>query len=128
MLAESDLKILIEFWFPFSEIEYTRQRGTWCDGISLLQITAIDRTTIQIAGVGCFPHDYAPFEIDFHFSNRRDAVPRSMILRLGSIAHESHQSGRHNRNPHTILASRPSMNADWAVAVELTDGKPDNLE
>ena len=112
---------MIEFWFPFSEIEYTKQRGTWCDGITLLEIAAIDRTTFRMAGVGYFPRQLTPFEIDFDFLKRRDTTPQTIILRLGNVLHERQQSSGQNKHQQDIFDSRPKHNSDWAVAVELMD-------
>lgn len=126
LIAESRMAMLIEFWFPFTEIEYTMRRGTWCDGIPLFHITEIDRTTFQIAGVGYFPHQLAPFELDFHFLHRRDATPQAIILRLGHILRERDQSCVRNKHPQLIFDSRPRSNSDWAVAVELTEDDHEN--
>ena len=126
MIADSKLATLLEFWFPFSEIEYTKLRGTWCDGITLMVITEIDRTTFRIAGVGYFPRELTPFELDFDFHNRRDLTPQAIILRLGNISHERHQTSGPSKHSQYILDSRPKHNSDWAVAVELTGNHNEN--
>ncbi len=54
LLVESDFPSLLEFWFPFSSIEFTRERGIWCDGVPLFEIQPLDRLSISIVGVGIF--------------------------------------------------------------------------
>ena len=51
---------MLDFWFPFSDIELTRKLGIWCDGVPILEIKPLDRVSFQITGVGHFPHDFAP--------------------------------------------------------------------
>lgn len=125
MISESNLALLIEFWFPFSEIESTRKLGTWCDGIPLLEVDAIDRTTFLIAGVGYFPRDLAAFEIEFRFANRRDLCAQTIVLRLGRVVHVDRQLNSQCKNPRRLFENRPTFNSDWAVAVELSEAEPE---
>ncbi len=119
IISSSDLATQIEFWFPFSEIELTRRLGTWCDGIPLLHVRETNRLTFSISGVGFFPHQLAPFETEWNFQHRRDAVPKTVILRLGHVHHEKQQSSLKNKHPDCLYRSRPKKNSDWMVAVEL---------
>jgi hypothetical protein len=66
----------------------------------------------------------AAFETEWHFENRRDPIPQSVIVRLGDVAHEKKQSGRNNQQPDRIFDARPTSNSDWMVAVEITEPKP----
>ena len=95
--------------------------GTWCDGIPLLFVDQLDRVTFTVSGVGYFPLDLAPFETEWHFQNRRDPAPETIVLRLGNTAFANQQTARQNRHPERIFESRPSRNSDWMIAVELTD-------
>ena len=61
IILDSELATLLEFWFPFSEIEHTRQLGTWCDGVPLLRVDQLDRVRFSVSGVGYFPHQLAAF-------------------------------------------------------------------
>ena len=74
------LASIIEFWFPFSDIELTRKHNIWCDGIPLLKIESLGRVSFRVAGVGYFPIYFAPFELDFLFRNRRDTLPSVSYL------------------------------------------------
>ncbi|GAA5504638.1 hypothetical protein [Novipirellula caenicola] len=121
IVTDSKLASMLEFWFPFSQIEQTQRLGTWCDGIPLLNVDQIDRVTFFLSGVGCFPHQFAPFETEWRFKNRRDRTPESITLRLGYVAPENQQSARQNPQPQRIYDSRPTKNSDWMVAVELTE-------
>ncbi len=121
IISDSNLATLLEFWFPFSDIDHTRQLGTWCDGIPLLKVKQIDRVTFMLSGVGYFPQQLAPFETEWNFQHRRDSRPQSVILRLGNIIHTNKQSDRYDRHPERIFASRPTVNSDWMIAVELSE-------
>jgi hypothetical protein len=121
IISDSKLATLLEYWFPFSDIECTRRLGTWCDGIPLLHVHQIDRITFSISGVGYFPYQWAPFETEWKFQSRRDLVPQSVVLRLGTVTHENQQTTRHNKCPERIFSSRPTDNSDWMIAVELTE-------
>jgi len=118
VIAETKLRTIVEFWFPFSEICSTRKSGTSCDGIPLLKINSLNRTSFVIRGVGYFPDHFAAFEVEFHFENRRDTRPKTIVLRLGSAHSMTHSM---NELPESIFNARPTTNKDWAVAVELTD-------
>lgn len=112
---------MLEFWFPLSQIECTRRLGAWCDGVPLLQIQQLNRITFSVSGVGYFPYQLAPFETEWHFQNRRDLIPKFIILRLGNVAHANQQTVRLNRHPNRIFSTRPTDNSNWMVAVELAD-------
>jgi len=124
IVSDSKLATLLEFWFPFSDIERTRLLATWCDGIPLLHVEQMDRTTFVLSGVGYFPHELASFETEWHFQSRRAKDPHTIILRLGNIIHENQQSARHNLHPERTFSSRPTVNSEWMVAVELTESEP----
>lgn len=111
---------MIEFWFPFSQLEQTKRLGTWCDGIPLLKLAQIDRVTFSLSGIGYFPHQIASFETEWRFKRRRDRIPDSITLRLGYVAPENQQSARQNRKPECMYNSRPTQTSDWMIEVELT--------
>ena len=112
---------MLEFWMPFSKIEVTRKLGTWCDGIVLLTVADIHRTAFLLTGVDYFPNDLSPFELEFHFRNRRDFVTTAIRFRFGMLDHNGglYTCEMHS-NVEAILAQRPQNLQDWAVAVELT--------
>lgn len=121
VIADSDLAAMLEYWFPFSEIPFTRQLGTWCDGIPLLTVSLINRTTFLIIGIGYFPYEFSPFELWFHFPHRRSLQPRMIELRFGILDGEGNLlSYSTSRDPSEVLAKRPVSLQQWAVAVELT--------
>jgi hypothetical protein len=126
--SDPELASLLEYWFPFSDIEFTRKRGIWCDGILFVEITEINRTSFCVAGVGYFPQDIGPFEIEFYFKNRRDPNPRSTVLRFGLPDRDGELRRLGHKHPAYIMGLRPKTNSEWAVAVELTDTLPDNAE
>ncbi len=118
---DSDLASLLEFWFPFEDISLTRRRGTWCDGIPLLRLRDINRNAFVIAGVGYFPHDFSPFEIEYHYNDRRDRLTSRIVLRFGISDHDSGLTTfACSTSPEQVLAQSPCYVRDWAVAVELT--------
>jgi hypothetical protein len=126
-LAETKFRSCLEFWFPFSDIEFTRKLGVWCDGVALLEIKSLDRVSFAIAGVGYFPIDFAPFELEFYFNKRRDLVPRSIVLRFGLLDPYGYlRLIGHHKHPSHIMGMRPTTNSDWAVAVELTGNHTEN--
>lgn len=122
ILSDSKFGSMLEFWFPFSEIEFTRKRGIWCDGVPLLEIKELNRVSFLIAGVGYFPHDFTPFELEFHFNSRRELRSDSIILRFGLLDHNGDlRLIGHHKHPSHIMTLRPKTNSEWAVAVELTE-------
>lgn len=123
LISESNLATLIEFWFPFSDIEVTQKLGLWCDGIPQLQIEELGRKSFRIIGVGYFPYQQAAFELDFNFEKRRDAIPKSIVVRLGQVGHEQRQSSARVKHPQHLIDSRPSTNSQWMVAVELSEAQ-----
>jgi len=119
--STSNLLTFIEFYLPFDQIGYTRKLGIWCDGILQLSIDQLDRCGFLIAGVGYFPNQLAPFELEFHFANRRDLAPQRIILRFAELGHKDEIRWHENeKNAEIIFSQRPSLSKDWAVAVELT--------
>ena len=112
---------MLEFWMPFSEIEFTRKLGTWCDGIPLLHVADLNRTAFTIAGVGYFPHELSPFELGFYYKNRRDLATTKITFLFGMHDGAGHlRTFATTKDPNTILSQRPTDVRDWAVAVELT--------
>ena len=121
IVVDSDLASLLEFWFPFEDITLTRRLGTWCDGIPLLRLRDINRTAFLMAGVGYFPHDFSPFELEYHYNNRRDRLTSRIVLRFGISDHDSGLTTfACSTSPEQVLAQSPRHVRDWAVAVELT--------
>lgn len=112
---------MLEYWMPFSEIEYTRKLDIWCDGIPLLHVADLNRTAFTITGVGYFPHELSPFELEFHYQNRRDLSTAKVTLRFGMLDGTGRlRTFATNKDPSTILGQLPQHVLDWAVAVELT--------
>jgi hypothetical protein len=99
VIADSDLAAMLEYWFPFSDIPFTRQLGTWCDGIPLLTVSLVKRTIFLVTGVGYFPDQFWPFEICFHFPHRRSLQPRMIELRFGMLDGE----GKRTQRGHSTL-------------------------
>lgn len=120
LIENSDLASLLEFWIPYSDIPFTRKHNAWCDGIPLLRVTDLNRTAFLLAGVGYFPNDFSPFELEFHYAKRRDMLTKKIVFRWGIV------DGRGklitfgtNKDPSTIFDKLPTQNRQWAVAVEL---------
>jgi len=112
---------MLEYWFPFAEIDYTRRLGTWCDGVPLLVVADINRTAFSVAGVGYFPYELSPFELDFYYEHRRDLHTTKIEFRFGILdARGGLRTFGTSKNPNTILSQRPREVREWAVAVELT--------
>ena len=112
---------MLEYWFPFSEIETPRRLGTWCDGIPLLTVADLSRTAFALAGVGYFPHELSPFELDFHYLRRRDMHTTRIEFRFGMRdADGGLRTFATNKPPDAILMQRPRDLRQWAVAVELS--------
>ena len=93
----------------------------WCDGVIELSVTRIQRRAFLLVGVAYCPHKLTPFEIEFHFANRRDVEPLRTILRLGEVDQYGEIRWHRNANQSALIVSRrPQPNRDWAVAVEMT--------
>lgn len=123
IVADSEFPLMLEFWFPLDDIPLTRKLGTWCDGITTLEITSNSRCSFSIAGIGYFPTYLAPFELEFHFAKRRDIDPISIVLRLGfrdGLMPANREGPLRMWKEVVALSKRPQRNSDWAVAVELT--------
>ncbi len=73
-----------------------------------------------MAGVGYFPNNLNPFEVEFHFEKRRDIQPQKIKLRFGKLDGIG-QLVRYDikKYPPNILSQRPTEDSDWAVVVEL---------
>ncbi len=121
LIASSDLASLLEYWMPFSQIEFTRKLGTWCDGIAELHIFDLGRTAFLIAGVGYFPSDSSPFELEFSYKKRRDLLTTRIVFRFGMLDSDWQlRTFAASKSPEAVLRLRPSDTQDWAVVVELT--------
>jgi hypothetical protein len=119
----SDLSLAIEYYLGgvFQVIDFTRFRGIWCDGVLELCVEKITRCSFMVTGISFSPSLLAPFEIEFHFSRRRDTDPVRTIIRFGDRDTDGEiYWHRNSANAATIVANRPKRNRDWAVAVELT--------
>ena len=122
IIHESNLALLLEYWFPFTEIALTRKLGTWCDGIPFLRVTERHRTGFLIAGVGYFPNDLSPFELRLEYSFRRDSRPEKIELRFGIDNTEgSLKTFSYNYEPTKLFKKRPTEPEGWAVVVEIID-------
>ena len=121
--VRSELSVWLEFYLcgAFHLIDFTRSRGIWCDGIIELSIARINRRAFLITGVAYAPNELAPFEIEFHFARRRDHEPARTIIRFGELDPDGEIKWHTNaKDAATIVANRPQIDRDWAVAVELT--------
>ncbi len=124
--VRSSLLVALEFYLcgAFHLIDFTRARGIWCDGVIELAISRLDRQAFLLSGVGYFPNELAPFEIEFHFARRRDRQPTRTIIRLGWADSEGEIRWKtKKRNVSGISTSHPTSLKDWAVAVEVTPGE-----
>jgi hypothetical protein len=125
VIANSDLPALVEFWFPFNAIEYARRRGIWCDGVLRLAVTELDSTSFRLIGVGYFPRDVAPFELDFHFETRGGMIPRSTIMRFGLTDNAGElRMVTPTRDPSHTMNNRPKQNSEWAIVVQHAASTP----
>ena len=120
MISDSCLALVLEYWFPFDEIPLTRSLGIWCDGIPLVTVSDLSRNVFALAGVGYFPYDLSPFELDFHYENRRDLLTVKIALRFGIDDGGSLRTFRSSVSPEKVLSHRPREIRGWAVAVEFT--------
>jgi len=121
LLSDSELPSLLEYWFPFHEIPYTRKLGTWCDGIALLTVKDLSRTAFTVYGAGYFPYAFSPFSLDFHYRNRRDLLTTRIVLRFGFAGRDGGlHTFRNNVSYREVLSKWPRDIHEWAVAVELT--------
>jgi hypothetical protein len=119
----SDLCVMIEFYLSgiFQQFAFTRSRGIWCDGVVELSIRQMNRRAFVIVGIAFAPSQLAPFEIEFHFTRRRDKEPLRAIVRFGGCEDDGEVHWHSNlKNAAATLAKRPKCDRDWAVAVELT--------
>ncbi|GAB4162315.1 MAG: hypothetical protein Tsb009_39340 [Planctomycetaceae bacterium] len=121
LIADSQLASMLEYWMPFSQIEFTRKLDIWCDGIPLLQVADLNRTAFTITGVGYFPHDFSPFKLEFYFKNRRDLATLRITFRFGILDDNGQlRTFEMNKDPNLVISKLPVRIQDWAVAVELT--------
>lgn len=112
---------MLEYWMRFSEIEYTRNLGTWCDGIPLLTVADINRTAFAVAGVGYFPDDLSLFEVNFYYKRRRDLHTERIEFRFGLLdSSGSLLTFSPHKVPAVIMKWQTSDDRHWAVEVELT--------
>lgn len=121
--AGSELSLMLEFYLcgAFQLVDFTRSRGIWCDGVIELSIHRINRRAFVIYGVAYSPTNLAPFEMELHFSRRRDHDPLRTIIRFGELDPVGEiQWHTNEKHVATIVANRPRSDPDWAVAVELT--------
>ena len=114
-----ELGLLLEFWMPFSQIEFTRKKGIWCDGVFSLSLSIFDlsRTAFTVKGCGYFPNHLALFWIDFLYRQRRDLATETISFRWG---YTGTRDRRTDNDPDQLLALCPDELYHWPVAVELT--------
>lgn len=106
---------------PFSQIEFTRKLGTWCDGVTELNLFDLGRTAFLIVGVGTFPDALSPFELEFYYKKRRDLMTTRIVFRFGMLDSDWQlRKFPPTKSAENLLSQRPSHAKDWAVAVELT--------
>ena len=129
ILCNSEFLLMFEFWFPFSEIEFTLKRKIWCDGVLHLEVQELNPVSFLIAGIGCFPRSISPFEIEFHFTRIRDETPAFTVLRFGQLDEKGGlRTFGHHTNYLSVMDLRPKTNLEWAVAVELTASNTNDSE
>ena len=129
ILYKSEFKLNLEFWFPFSEIEFTRRRKIWCDGVLQLEVQVLNPVSFVISGVGYFPRSISPFEIEFHFTQVRDVTPEFTVLRFGQLVEFGGLCTFEPRTGYSrVMDLRPKTNLEWAVAVKLTGSNANHLE
>lgn len=110
----------LEYWMPFTQIPMMQRHQAWCDGIPLLHISDLSRTSFFMVGAGYFPTDFAAFEIEFHYARRRDLHTSRIILRWGRADGRGKLITTCYADTQHVIDTRPAELSQWAVAVELT--------
>jgi hypothetical protein len=109
VISDSRLALMLEYWFPFDEIPFTRRLGTWCDGIPLLTVSDLNRNAFALAGVGYFPNEFSPFELDFHYANRRDLLTTKIVAVAFALFATAGLPRKSICNAHVIFESGQSQ-------------------
>lgn len=128
---QSQLAGAIEFYLcgAFHHENSAPSRFWWCDGADELSIAEISPTAFLIVGAaywaksghGSSPFYLAPFELEFYFHCAGDLDAERAIIRFGSMDElREIECVRYDVNPTGIVQNRPTRNADWAFAIELT--------
>ena len=98
----------------------------WLDGMMSLSLTKHSLTRINAVGAtiwaGKGPGFYlAPFECDFFFAAPKASECDRIIVRFGKLNHQGEIAKlRHDKLPAKVVELRPSRDADWAFAVEIS--------
>jgi hypothetical protein len=110
----------------FREIEFTRAKNIWCDGVLGLLVFPLNQLSFRVVAAAFCPSALEPVELMFHYSETGGLKPLRIILRFG-FADEVRGSRKSSRSQKrkgfdagAILDSLPETNQQWAVAVELT--------
>lgn len=117
---------MLEYYLcgAFHLVEFTRYRDIWCDGVVEISIEKLNRCAFRVSAAAYCPQRLAPVEIEFHFAQRRALQPTHSIVRFGKLDAEGEIAWYSNKNhASSIVANRPRRDADWAIAVQLTNEK-----
>ncbi|MCR9198936.1 MAG: hypothetical protein NXI04_09850 [Planctomycetaceae bacterium] len=116
----AEIALHLEYWMPYTQIPMMQRHQAWCDGIPLLHISDLSRTSFFIVGAGYFPSRFAAFEVEFHFARRRDLLTSRIMLRWGHVDGRGRLITASCSDPQHVIDRRPEKLSEWAVAVELT--------
>lgn len=116
---------MLEFYLcgAFQLVEFTCSRGIWCDGVVEVSIEKLHRCAFRVAAAAYCPQRLAPVEIEFVFAQRRALEPTHTIVRFGILGADGELVWHKTRHASIIVADRPRSDADWAIAVQLTNEK-----
>ncbi len=123
--ARHEIAGLLE-WFLCAALRRSlnsRVSNSWSDGVTDAVLEPTDEK-LFVTGLTFWTDSdarmwLAPFELEFYWSADRDGDFERSILRFGQV-----DSGGNivlsDTRPKQMVFNRPTTNADWAVAIELT--------
>lgn len=121
---QSDLAIDVEYFltYAFREIESTRARNLWCDGVLRLLIFQLAPVSFRMVAAAFCPGALEPVELEFHYPEVGSLKPLRILLRFGFADEDRtvRTLQRKGFDAGAILANLPPSKQEWAVAVELT--------
>jgi hypothetical protein len=88
------------------------------DGVYRLVIERLHRTAFKMMGIAFAPNALVPFELEFHFQNRRDQTPARKILRIGDIDNKGVLRRHSSKSIEKLFQVYPDRNWPWAIEVE----------
>jgi len=121
--VEQEICELLEFYIceciPYGP---PNLRGWWSDGVVCLEIDEIAQDAFKLVGVTWIDsHGLAPFEIDRELNAADDCRFAKTTFRIGTLDNQGHPTLFHSDiDWRCLVADRPQLNRDWAMAVELT--------